>query len=168
MDDIILKEIRYSFITDLKHFLKVTRKCNHNSSQKYIRKFRKIINNAIKNNWLDKDPFKSYRVKLKDTKRVFLTREELQALEVVKLPIKRLEQVRDVFIFCCYTGLSYVDVEKLTPGHLAKGHDGELWVSIDRTVVDPYTGEFVKAANDAVKAEYSKALKAFGMEGLLA
>src|SRR5688572_4113090 len=73
LDDIILIEIQYSFITDLEHFLKVTRKCNHNSSQKYIRNFRKIINNAIKNNWLDKDPFKSYRAKLKDTKRVFLT-----------------------------------------------------------------------------------------------
>jgi len=111
----------------------VTRKCNHNSSQKYIRNFRKIINNAIKNNRLDKDPFKSYRVKLKDTKRVFLTKEELSALEEVKLPMKRLEQVRDVFIFCCYTGLSYVDVEKLSLGHIAKGHDGEMWVSIDRT-----------------------------------
>ena len=133
VDDIFLKDIKYSFITDLEHFLKVTRKCNHNSSQKYIRNFRKIINNALKNDWLDRDPFKAYRVKLKDTKRVFLTKEELQALEVVKLPIKRLEQVRDVFIFCCYTGLSYVDVEKLTPGHIAKGHDGELWVSIDRT-----------------------------------
>jgi integrase len=81
---------------------------------------------------------------LTDTKRVFLTRDELQALEEINLPIKRLEQVRDVFIFCCYTGLSYVDVEKLTPGHIAKGHDGEMRVSIDRTVRCPIErwGEF--------------------------
>jgi hypothetical protein len=111
LNDIMLKDIPYSFSTDFEHFLKVTRKCNHNSSQKYIRNFRKIVNNAIKNDWLDKDPFKAYRVKLKDTKRVFLTKEELAALEEVQLQINRLEQVRDVFIFCCYTGLSYVDVE---------------------------------------------------------
>ncbi|HMG90355.1 MAG TPA: phage integrase SAM-like domain and Arm DNA-binding domain-containing protein, partial [Chryseolinea sp.] len=73
IEDIPLQSVRYSFITDLEHFLKVTRKCNHNSTQKYIRNFRKIINNAIKNDWLDKDPFKAYRVKLRDTKRVFLT-----------------------------------------------------------------------------------------------
>jgi hypothetical protein len=65
LNDIMLKDIPYSFIIDFEHFLKVTRKCNHNSSQKYIRNFRKIINNAIKNDWLDKDPFKAYRVKLK-------------------------------------------------------------------------------------------------------
>lgn len=73
LEDIFLKRIQYSFITDLEHYLKTVRKCNHNSTQKYIRSFRKIINNAIRNDWLDKDPFKAYRVKLKDTKRVFIT-----------------------------------------------------------------------------------------------
>ena len=112
---------------------KTIRKCNHNSTQKYIRNFRKIINNAIKNDWLDKDPFKAYRVKLKDTKRVFLTKEELTALEEEQFAIDRLDQVRDVFVFCCYTGLSYVDVEKLTPKGIVKGHDGEYWINVDRT-----------------------------------
>ena len=133
LDDILLKQIQYSFITDLEHYLKTIRKCNHNSTQKYIRNFRKIINNAIKNDWLDKDPFKAYRVKLKDTKRVFLTKEELTALEEKQFAVDRLDQVRDVFVFCCYTGLSYVDVEKLTPKGIVKGHDGEYWISVDRT-----------------------------------
>ncbi|MEX2230576.1 MAG: site-specific integrase [Cyclobacteriaceae bacterium] len=133
LNDILLKQIQYPFITDLEHYLKTNRKCNHNSTQKYIRNFRKIINNAIKNDWLDKDPFKAYRVKLKDTKRVFLTKEELTALEEKQFAINRLDQVRDVFVFCCYTGLSYVDVEKLTPKGIVKGHDGEYWISVDRT-----------------------------------
>ena len=105
LDDIRLKELQFSFITNLEHFLKVERKCNHNSSQKYIRNFRKIINIAVRNDWVDKDPFKAYRVKLKDTKRVFLTKEELAALENAQISVNRLDQVRDVFIFCCYTGL---------------------------------------------------------------
>jgi site-specific recombinase XerD len=131
--DIQLPQIKYCFITDLEHFLKVVRKCNHNSTQKYIRNFRKIINNAVKNDWLDKDPFKAYSVKLKDTNRVFLNKEELNALEQKRLTVERLDHVRDVFVFCCYTGLSYVDVEKLTAKHIVKGLDGELWIVIDRT-----------------------------------
>jgi site-specific recombinase XerD len=133
IEDIFLKQIQYSFITDLEHYLKTIRKCNHNSTQKYIRNFRKVINNAIKNDWLDKDPFKAYRVKLKDTKRVFLTREELTRVEDKQFGIDRLDQVRDVFVFCCYTGLSYVDVEKLTPKEIVKGLDGEYWITVDRT-----------------------------------
>lgn len=77
LEDINLQRLQYAFITDFEHFLKVVRKCNHNSTLKYIRNFRKIINLAIKNDWLDKDPFKAYQVKLKDTKRTFLNKEEL-------------------------------------------------------------------------------------------
>ena len=94
-----------------------------------IRNFRKIINLAVRNEWMDKDPFKMYPVKLKDTKRVFLTKEELTALETLSLPFKQLAQVRDVFVFCCYTGLSYVDVEKFSPNHLLQGYDGERWLN---------------------------------------
>lgn len=130
--DIFLQQVQFTLITDLEHYLKVQRKCNHNSTLKYIRNFRKIINLAVRNDWMDKDPFKAYRVKLKDTKRVFLTKEELKALEEKQFTIPRLEQVRDVFVFCCYTGLSYVDVEKLTPKDIQKGLDGELWIMVDR------------------------------------
>jgi site-specific recombinase XerD len=131
--DVFLQQLQYSFITDLEHYLKTVRKCNHNSTLKYIRNFRKIINLAVRNDWMDKDPFKAYRVKLKDTKRVFLNKEELMALEEKQIAIPRLEQVRDVFAFCCYTGLSYVDVEKLTPKDIQTGLDGELWIMVDRT-----------------------------------
>jgi len=131
--DVYLDQIQFSFITDIEHYLKVERRCNHNSTLKYIRNFRKIINMALRNDWIDKDPFKAYRVKLKDTKRVFLTRDELRALEEKEIAIPRLEQVRDVFVFCCYTGLSYVDVEKLGSKDITKANDGSQWIVIDRT-----------------------------------
>lgn len=133
MNDIVLQDITYSFVTDFEHFLKIVHRCNHNSTQKYIRNFRKIINNAIKNDWLDKDPFKAYHVKLKETKRVFLTKDELESLEKKVIPIDRLATIRDVFVFCCYTGLSYVDVEKLSATNIFKASDGESWIKIDRT-----------------------------------
>lgn len=131
--DINLQQLQYSFITDLEHFLKVIRKCNHNSTLKYIRNFRKIINLAVKNDWLDKDPFKAYQVKLKDTKRTFLNKEELTRIEQKPIAIERLDNVRDVFVFCCYTGLSYVDVEKLTKRQIVKGLDGEDWINVERS-----------------------------------
>jgi site-specific recombinase XerD len=130
--DTALQDIKYSLITDLEHYLKTVRKCNHNSTLKYIRNFRKIINLAVRNDWMDRDPFKAYRVKLKDTKRVFVAKEELKALEEKQIAIPRLEQVPDVFVFCCYTGLSYVDVEKLSPKDIQTGLDGELWIMVDR------------------------------------
>jgi site-specific recombinase XerD len=133
LEDIYLTQLKYSFITDLEQFLKVIKKCNHNSTLKYIRNFRKIINLSVKNDWLDKDPFKAYQVKLKDTKRTFLNKDELTRIEEKPIGIERLDNVRDVFVFCCYTGLSYVDVEKLTKHQIVKGLDGEDWVNVDRT-----------------------------------
>lgn len=113
LNDILMNQVKYSFITDFEHYFKVVKKCNHNTSIKYIKNFRKIINLAIKNEWLTKDPFAKYQVRIKDVKRVYLTGEELQNLENRNIFISRLEIVRDIFVFCCYTGLSYVDVSKL-------------------------------------------------------
>ena len=59
-DDLYLTELNYKFVTDLEHYLKTKRKCNHNSTLKYIRNFRKIVNIAVANDWLIKDPFLKY------------------------------------------------------------------------------------------------------------
>ncbi|RAW01080.1 site-specific integrase [Pseudochryseolinea flava] len=133
VEDVLFDKLSYSFITDFEHYLKVVRKCNHNSTLKYIRNFRKIINDAVRRDWLHTDPFKAYKVKLKDTKRTFLTKEELQAIEQKVLGNERLTQVRDVFVFCCYTGLAHVDVTKLSPKQIVLSNDGQCWINIDRT-----------------------------------
>ncbi|MEP6738660.1 MAG: site-specific integrase [Chryseolinea sp.] len=62
-----------------------------------------------------------------------MTKDELESLESKTIAVERLSIVRDVFVFCCYTGLSYVDVEKLTHQNIARNNDGEIWVNIDRT-----------------------------------
>jgi site-specific recombinase XerD len=113
-NDIYLMEMPYEFITDLEHYLKTkTNFCNHNSTQKYIRNFRKIINICVLNGWLPKDPFAKYKSRLDPAKKIFLTEKELEALENKRIEIPRLELIRDIFVFCCYTGLAYVDVAKL-------------------------------------------------------
>ncbi|MGK0291555.1 MAG: site-specific recombinase XerD [bacterium] len=130
--DIPLRQIKYSFITDLEHYFKTVRKCNHNSTLKYIKNVRKVINLAIKNEWLDKDPFAKYQAKLVEVKREYINKEELQRLATLKLSIPRLDMVRDMFIFACYSGLAYIDISNLTKDNIRIGIDGYKWIIMER------------------------------------
>lgn len=132
-DDIYLTEVEFRFITDLEHYFKTVKKCNHNSTLKYIRNFRKIINIAVANDWLQKDPFLNYKSKLEESKRTFLTAYELKSIETKAITIERIDLVRDLFLFACYTGLAYVDVAKLTYQNLQIGIDGKKWIYTERT-----------------------------------
>lgn len=131
--DFTLKHLKFKFLADFEHFLKTTRKCNSNTTAKYIQNFRKIINVSIKNEWLEKDPFTAYRASIKPVERDFLTPEELAILENKEIKIPRIAIVRDIFVFCCYTGLAYADVFKLTPDNIVTGIDGEKWIYTHRT-----------------------------------
>ena len=133
LDDISLKLINHEFITGFEFYLKSKRGCNHNSTTKYIKNFKKIIRIALANNWINTDPFLNYKVRLKEVEREFLSEEEVHRMLNKRLHILRLEQVRDIFIFCCYTGLSYADVKKMTKNDLVKGIDGEVWIKMNRT-----------------------------------
>lgn len=132
LKDIPLHQIKYSFITDLEHYLKTVRKCNNNTTYKYIKNFKKIIILAIKNEWLSKDPFAKYKSSLVEVKREYLTKDELLKLENLKLSIHRLDFVRDIFLFSCYTGLAYIDVSNLTTENIRKGIDGNNWIITQR------------------------------------
>lgn len=132
LKDISLHRIKYAFIIDLEHYLKTVRKCNNNTTYKYIKNFKKIIILAIKNEWLSKDPFAKYKSTLVEVKREYLTKEELLKLENLKLSIHRLDFVRDIFLFSCYTGLAYVDVSNLTIENIRKGIDGNNWIITQR------------------------------------
>jgi hypothetical protein len=114
LEEYKLKNIDYRFITKFEFFLKTTRKCNHNSALKYINNFKKIIRIALANQWMDVDPFYNFKVKFEAVEREFLTAEEIETLYVKELHFDRLKVVRDMFVFSCYTGLAYSDVEKLS------------------------------------------------------
>lgn len=135
-NDIPVQDVDHKFITDFEYYLKTTRKCAHNSAIKYITNFKKIIRIAHANNWIDKDPFLHWKGRLKIVEREFLTEEEIQRIIDLNLKIERLDQVRDIFIFCCFTGLAYADVKKLTKNDIVIGVDGEQWVKTRRTKTD--------------------------------
>jgi len=135
-NDISVLDVDHKFITDFEYYLKTTRKCAHNSAIKYITNFKKIIRIAHANNWIDKDPFLHWKAKLKIVEREFLNEEEIQRIIDLNLKIERLDQVRDIFIFCCFTGLAYADVKKLTKNDIVIGVDGEKWLKTKRTKTD--------------------------------
>ena len=95
---------------------------------KHIERLRKIVNLAIKNEWLEKDPFQKFKPRFIRKDRGFLTQDELRRIEEKDFQIERLNQTRDIFIFSCYTGLSYAEVYDLTSEHIVTGLDGERWI----------------------------------------
>lgn len=133
VSDFRLNKISHKFITDFEFYLKSERECAHNTTIKYIKNFKKIVRIAIANDWIAKDPFLNYKVKLKEVKREFLSEEEMQTMLEKELHTHRLELVRDIFIFCCYTGLAYSDVKKLSKDSIVIGIDGEKWIKTNRT-----------------------------------
>lgn len=134
--DIELRQINHEFVADFDFYIRSVRKCANNTAVKYSKYFQKIIRIAMANGWIEKDPFANFKVKLKVVDRAFLSEEELQAIQNKQFASIRLSQVRDIFIFSCFTGLAYADVLKLTPGHVSTGIDGEKWLFISRTKTD--------------------------------
>ena len=80
------------------------------------------------NDWIKKDPFYGIHFKQEEVNVEFLSREELDILMNKEFTIKRLEQVRDTFVFCCFTALAFADVQQLSREHLIKDNNGALWV----------------------------------------
>ena len=136
MNDISINKIDYAFVTEFEFYLRSVKKCNNNTAVKYVRNFRKIIKICLDNDWLDKDPTTRYEGKMKEVERDFLTEEELLKIYNKKISSERLQLVRDIFIFSCYTGLAYIDVKGLKKDHIGIGIDGEKWIFKNRQKTD--------------------------------
>jgi len=134
--DIEISSITYSFITEFESWLKSVQKCNHNTTIKYISNLRKIINICLKNGWLVKDPFIGFKMTKKEVIREILTEEELQTLISKDIQNIRIRQVRDIFIFSCFTGLAYIDAKRLRRSDIVIGIDGERWIYTRRKKTD--------------------------------
>jgi len=136
LSDIPIKKVNHKFITDFEFYLKTERQCGNNSTLKYIKNFKKIVRIALANQWITHDPFLNFKRKLKEVEREYLSQEEIEIMLSKNLHTPRLEQVRDIFIFCCFTGLAYSDVKKLNKDHLIIGIDGDKWIKTKRTKTD--------------------------------
>lgn len=136
IDDINIKELKFQFIADYEFWLKSIRKCSHNTTVKYLSNFKKIIHICRNNGWIVSDPFVGFKMAKREIEKSFLTQHELDLIIQREFETERISQVRDIFVFCCFTGLSYVDVERLTHDELTTGIDGEQWISTKRKKTD--------------------------------
>lgn len=136
--DVYLKQLNYKFVSDFETFLLNyypkghPKSMSHNTVMKHIQRLRKIITLAYHIEWIDKDPFIRWKPTFERTQREFLSTNELSNLETYEFPIERLDRVRDLFVFSCYTGISYTDIVKLTLDHVMIGMDGNKWIFTKR------------------------------------
>jgi site-specific recombinase XerD len=140
--DVFLSQLNYRFLTEFERFMKAyvpkdqKKPCGQNTIMKHIERLRKVVNMAIKNDWLDRDPFQKFQPSFIKSNRQFLTADELAAIEQKEFKILRLQHAKDMFVFSCYTGLAYIDVYELTPKNLSLGIDGGYWINTCRHKTD--------------------------------
>ncbi len=136
--DKLLSELNYKFIADLEIYLRHVKDRKgalamaNNGIMKHLERFCKMINLAVKLEWLDKNPFHAYQLKFEKVEREYLTKWELANLEAKTTIISRLHTIKDLFIFSCYTGLAYIDVFNLKPEHIVEVAKGEFWIKTTR------------------------------------
>lgn len=128
LSDIPVKDVDYSFIQNFEHFVKTEKDCKQNATVKYLKNLKKVIKIALINQWISVDPFAEIHFKQTQSNRDFLLEDEIQKILEKQFEIPRLEVVKDIFIFCCFTGLAFTDVQHLTPEHIICDNRGEYWV----------------------------------------
>lgn len=126
-DDMYLRELNLHFIQSFHTYLIEKGMCQ-NSSTKHLKLLKKILNLAVSNSYIPFNPFAAYKVEREPVEIDFLTEEELRKVINFDTPLPRLEKARDMFLFGCFTGLSYIDIKTLTAAHFEKDAEGRIWI----------------------------------------
>ncbi|MFV8335945.1 site-specific integrase [Flavobacterium sp. RSP29] len=132
LPDIDIKNIDFQFVTDFDYYLRSEVGCANNYAIRTVKTLQKIVRACLYKGWIDKDPFVWYKLKMEKKETVKLTKDEIDLIYSKCFDIKRLDQVRDVFIVSCYTGLAYVDIHLLCKNDIVTKVDGSRWIHIDR------------------------------------
>jgi integrase len=130
--DMFLYELNYQFMSGFESFLKQKFNNSTNTCYKHYQRFTRVIHKAMHKGYIEKYPFENYKIKLQKKKIQYLTQDEIDRIDQTNFQVERLNVIRDIFIFCVYTGLAFAEVESLTAEHVTKGMDGELWLNIHR------------------------------------
>ena len=133
--DICLDEVEYSFAVQFYHFL-IMKDIDDNASMKYVKTLKQVIKKAVDHGWIKYNAIGGFKCPYKDPDRDYLEMEELISMYNKEINIKRLEEVRDVYIFCCFTGYAFETVYNLNEDDVYTGLDGRIWISRDRSKTD--------------------------------
>jgi len=136
--DVRINDIDYKFIIDFETFLRNhkpkdhQKPLNNNGVMKHLIRLRKMTTLALKLTWISKDPFKNYKFRYKKVETAFLNQTELDTIQNKAFSAERLNVVRDLFVFSCYTGLSFIDLMNLKESNITAGEDGNQWIKLFR------------------------------------
>ncbi len=129
----MLSAVGYEFLDGFNTFLQTAHRCKHNGAVNLLDCVKNFTRYYLRNEWIEKDPFRNYKLKEEHNKeKDHLTREELETLVRKRLPNDRLDRIRDVFCFCCFTGLAFTDADNLRREHITTDEHGTLWIHKSR------------------------------------
>lgn len=157
VSDISLKEVNHMFLHNFEIYLMTSCGCKENTTAKFLQRFRTIIIMAKNNGWIHIEPFANFKIRFKKTDRGYLTQQEIDIIMQKKFASERLERVRDIFIFSCFTGLAYIDVKNLRNSNIRTSFDDGLWImgkrektgvnynvpllDVPKQIIDKYSGK---------------------------
>jgi integrase len=131
-NDLPLKKLKLQFLEDYDYYMKVEKGKKQITINKEIQRLKKPVKVAVAEGYLDKDPFMLYKSKRVNKEVVFLSVDELKQLEAYEFSQPRLQQVKDWFVFSCYTGLAYNEIKNFRKKNIVTGFDGQLWIEMVR------------------------------------
>ena len=152
--DIKLSELTYLVIRDFDLYLRTIAGQNPNTATKTMKTFKTIVILGQKLGVLHHDPFVNHRFHLEPVNRGFLTDEEIMKIANKDFGIPRLELVRDIFIFSCFTGLAYIDVSNLTPENIVT-LNGKQWIMTKRQKTSMETNVLLLDIPKSIIAKYN-------------
>ena len=126
--DLYLREINLGFIQGFHAYLLGEKKMGQNSCIKHLKFLKKLLNLAVSNSYISYNSVNAYKVEREPVDIDFLDEEELRKIINFDTPLPRLERAKDMFLFGCFTGLSYIDIKTLTPEHFEKDSAGRIWI----------------------------------------
>lgn len=131
-NDFFLYELNHDFMKGFEVFLRDRFDNSTTTVYKHYQRFTRVLNIAIQKGYLDRNPFPTYKIRMPKKKIEYLVQTEIDRIEGTNFKIERLNVIRDIFVFCCYSGLGYSEVEKLSPDDITVGSDSEKWMNIVR------------------------------------
>ena len=127
-DDMAFRELTSDFIREFDFFLRIDKECTHNTVWVYTMPVIALAELAIKKGLIRDNPFEDYEISMEETDRSYLLKEDVETLMLLKPSKPRYELVKDLFIFSCFTGLSYIDIKKLKWSNIQSFFDGHQWI----------------------------------------
>ncbi len=127
-EDLAFRELTSDFIREFDFFLRIDKECTHNTVWVYTMPVIALADLAIKKGLIRQNPFEDYEISMEETDRSYLLKENVEKLILLKPSKDKYEFVKDIFIFSCFTGLSYIDIQKLKWSNIQSFFDGHQWI----------------------------------------